>query len=380
MVNAASFASSLDRFVTPPLLYAIARHFEASLSDAAAVASAYFLLYGLLQLFWGMLSDRLGRVRLMRLCLLGAAAFGLLSALAPALWLLVVLRALTGGLIGAIIPTSLVYVGDTVAVERRQAALAGLLGANALAITVATLGAGLAASLLSWRVAFLVPAIVAALVALGLGRLPEPPALERGSPIAQLGLVVRRPWALLVIGLVFVEGGVMWGGLTFLPAALESQGASAGVAGLAVASFGVAAFGFTRVLKAVLGSLRPAALIALGSAMFAAAYGLAAARVGVAAILVAAALVAGGYSFMHSSLQAWATDVVPEARASTISLFASGLFVGSAVATQLAGGWAAQGDFAAVFTVMAFVAVPLGIVATIGRSRYPTSEPVTPSR
>ena len=38
---------------------------------------------------------------------------------------------------------------------------------------------------------------------------------------------------------------------------------------------------------------------------------------------------------MHSSLQTWATEVLPAARATVVSLFAGSLFVGSALAAVL---------------------------------------------
>ena len=104
LLSAATFTSTLDRFTVPPLLLAIARDFGASLGEATLVASAYFLFYGVTQLGWGMLSDSLGRVRLIRLALFGAAVAGIFSALASSLWLLVVARALTGALFGAVIP------------------------------------------------------------------------------------------------------------------------------------------------------------------------------------------------------------------------------------------------------------------------------------
>ena len=96
------------------MLVTIAADLGVPLSQAAA-ASAYFLLYGLMQPVWGMMvSDWLGRVRTMRLTMVGVLVPGLLSALAPSLAMLVVARALPGGLFAAVIPASLVYIGDTV--------------------------------------------------------------------------------------------------------------------------------------------------------------------------------------------------------------------------------------------------------------------------
>ena len=88
LLRAAAFLSNFDRFTVVPMLLTIAAELRASLAEVAAVASLYYLLYGLMQPVWGMLSDRLGRVRVMQLTLLGVVAPGLLSALAPNLLVL----------------------------------------------------------------------------------------------------------------------------------------------------------------------------------------------------------------------------------------------------------------------------------------------------
>jgi MFS family permease len=55
-----------------------------------------------------------------------------------------------------------------------------------------------------------------------------------------------------------------------------------------------------------------------------------------AGAVLAAVLVAGGFAFIHSTLQTWATEVLPEARATVVSFFAGAVFAGSGVATALA--------------------------------------------
>lgn len=189
-----------------------------------------------MQPIWGMLSDRLGRVRVMQLTLLTVVIPGLLSALAPSLLVLVVGRALAGGLFSAVIPAALVYIGDTVPLSFRQKALADQLAAGAVAIALATVAAGLAAQLDLWRFAFAAPALAAGVLGLLLARrLPEPERQGEGArPLSQVGLVVKRPWAVLVILLALVEGGVILGFLTYLAPSLEAEGYSAAVSGLAV--------------------------------------------------------------------------------------------------------------------------------------------------
>jgi predicted MFS family arabinose efflux permease len=241
------------------MLVTIAADLRVSLAEVAAAASLYYLLYGLMQPVWGMFSDRLGRVRVMRLTLLAVVVPGLLSALAPNLPVLVVGRALAGGLFSAVIPAALVYIGDAVPISFRQKALADQLAAGAVAIALATVAAGLAANLGLWRLAFAAPVLASGALSFLLARrLPEPEREGGGvGLLAQIGLVVRRPWACLVVLLALVEGGVILGFLIYLAPSLEAEGYSAAISGLAVGLYGLATLVWTQVLKRVADGLGP---------------------------------------------------------------------------------------------------------------------------
>ena len=93
LLQLAAFFSSFDRFAVGPMLLTISASLGTSLAGVAATASLYYLLYGGMQPVWGMLSDRLGRVRVMRLTLFGAVFAGVISALAPNLAILATARA-----------------------------------------------------------------------------------------------------------------------------------------------------------------------------------------------------------------------------------------------------------------------------------------------
>lgn len=372
MLRAAAFVSTFDRFTIAPMLVTIAAALGASLEEVAVAASLYFLLYGLMQPVWGMLSDRLGRVRVMRLALLAVVVPGLLSALAPNLAVLVAARALAGGLFAAVIPSALVYIGDAVPISSRQKALADQMAASAMATAIATAAAGLAAYLGHWRLAFAVPAIASGVLGLGLAsRLPEPPKESANAgPLAQIGLVVRRPWAILVVLLALVEGGVILGFLTYLAPSLEAQGYGAAVAGLAVGLYGLATLAWTWVLKRATDGLGRHALMLIGGAMLASGYAAGALDRHLGGAAIAAVLVAGGFAFMHSTLQTWATEVLPEARATVVSFFAGAVFAGSGVATAVAAPLAEAGSFGTLFAIAALTAIPLGLVGGFARLRY----------
>ena len=372
LLRAAAFLSNFDRFAVAPMLVTIAADLEVSLAEVAAAASVYYLLYGLMQPVWGMLSDRLGRVQVMRLTLLAVVVPGLLSALAPSLPVLVVGRALAGGLFAAVIPAALVYIGDTVPISFRQKALADQLAAGAVATALATVVAGLAAYLGFWRLVFAAPALASGVLSLFLAwRLPEPER-EGGdeSPLAQVGLVVRRPWAVLVVLLALVEGGVILGFLTYLAPSLEAAGYSAAVSGLVVGLYGLATLVWTQLVKMVANRFGRYALILIGGALLALGYAAGALELHLPGTAVAAVFVGGGFAFMHSTLQTWATEVVPEARASVISFFAAALFTGSAVATVAAAPLAEARSFGLLFAVAATIAVPLGLLGGFARLRY----------
>lgn len=74
-----------------------------------------------------------------------------------------------------------------------------------------------------------------------------------------------------------------------------------------------------------------------------------------------------GSRTLNSTLQTWATEVLPEARATVVSFFAGAVFAGSGVATAVAAPLAEDGSFGLLFAIAALTAIPLGIVGTLAR-------------
>jgi MFS family permease len=173
-----------------------------------------------------------------------------------------------------------------------------------------------------------------------------------------------------VLALALTEGAVLLGVLTLLPPAVEDAGASATTAGLVTAVYGVAVLGCAQVVGRLSRRVPAAALIGTGGT--AAVLGCLVGSVsrGVAGGLAVAVLLGLAWAAMHSSLQTWATEVVPEARATAVSLFAGSLFVGSALAALAVGGLAEAGRYALVFALAALLAVPLAVVGARARRRW----------
>ena len=157
LLQVTTFVSTTDRFVMPPMLVAISIDLGIPLSAAVQAAGAYFLAYGVMQPVWGVVSDRLGRVRTLRLTLLLAGLASIGSAFVATPLLLGISRAVAGGFFGAAYPSTLIYVGDTVPLGVRQPAIARLMVGVAAGTALASIGAGLLADVTSWRVAFVRP-------------------------------------------------------------------------------------------------------------------------------------------------------------------------------------------------------------------------------
>ena len=366
-----------DRFAVAPQLIPMAASFHVSLVAVSGVASLYYLAYGLMPTLYGVLADRFGRVRVIRVALVGTALADALSALSPNLTALLVARFVTGGIACGVFPTTLVYLADRFPFKVRQQAIANVLVFIALGTTVGTLGAGLTAHVLSWRFFFLIPGAIALGVAIGLRGMPESLlARSRQNPLKQVAMVMRHGWAILVLALSVVNGAVMFGFVTYLAPALEANGQSPAIAGAVVASYGVSVLVCTRVFGYVARRTPAALILAGGATMLLVGYAIAGAAQSVVTILAASLLAGGAYAFMQSTFQTWATDVVPEARGTATALFATAIFTGAALATSAVAGLASANRYSTLFVIAALVTLPVLIFGSLARWRYQGSDAI----
>lgn len=371
LLQRAAFVATFDRFAMPPMLVAIAHDLGVPLGAAVQAAGVYFLAYGLSQPIWGTVSDRFGRVPTMRVTLLLAGICSIASAAAGTVLMLAIARALAGGLFGATYPAALIYLGDTVRAEVRQRDVARLMVGVALGTALASVGAGLVADLLTWRLMFVLTGLAAVVLAVRLRALPEPQREHHGGTFLRpIGYVCRSPVTLFVLLCAMAEGAVLLGTITLLPPAMVNAGASTTVAGLATGVYGVSVFAFSSWVGRLSQTRHPSGLIALGAVAAVLACTVLAVSQGVVAGVVAAVLLGLAWTSMHSTLQTWATEVLPEARATVVSFFAGMLFVGSSLAALVGSGLADEGRYGVLFAASAVLAVPLGVAAATVRARW----------
>jgi predicted MFS family arabinose efflux permease len=244
----------------------------------------------------------------------------------------------------------------------------------AVGTAVASAGAGVLADQFSWRVAFVATGFGALMLSWVLRFLPEP-RTDRvpSSPLESVRRIIQSRPALLVLGLAFAEGAVLIGVLTLVPVAAHDSGASLSLAGLATAVYGAAVLVGSSVVGRLSRTWHPWRLIAGGGALAVIACALLAVSQDVWMAATVAGLLGLAWTALHTSLQTWATEVLPAARALVVACFAGALFAGSSVAAVALADLVEAGRFTVIFTVAAVLATVLTAVAAAARSRWAPS-------
>lgn len=339
LLIAAIFVVSLDSRVITPLLPAIAEEFDASIGRAGLIVTAYLLPYGLFQLLYGPLADRVGRVRVISVAL---GAFGLgagLCAIAPDLNSLVGLRLITGIAAAAVFPLTLTYIGDTVAYDRRQEAIGYTVMAASLGQVLSSAIGGFLAAAVSWRTIFAIDGLVALVITVAILRQPLTRVRPTGamrSAAATYRVVLADRRHILYYALIFVEGAITLGSFAYFGALLRDRdGFSFTAIGVLVALFGLGSLVLGRFIGPLARRIGEQRMIAVGGAGVVVGYGMTTLQPAVIFFSFAMLLMGVTFMMMHSTLQTRATELAPTARATGISLFAFALFLGSSLGAFL---------------------------------------------
>jgi predicted MFS family arabinose efflux permease len=367
-LTAAPVLSYVDRFGFLPLVAVSAHGLGSRPQVIGAAVSLYFLLYGAAQPVIGALSDRYGRVAVLRSALLLLAVADIVGGFATSPTMLIAARGVAGGASGALLPTTLVYLGDTVQFRFRQRTIAQVLAAASLAAGLAMIVSGLLGEYASWRAWLFLVAIAAPVAGMKLRGLAEP-ADRRGGG-RHWAALLRDPVVLGLLGYALVEGAAMLGFFTFFPSVLEAHGASSAIAGTVVSTYGIAALGGARLLARLPQKLVPQVPLGAGGGALVAGYALVAANQSVPAVLTASLLMGASFSLFHSTFQTWATQLRSEARGLVTSLFVSCVFTGAGLGTLLASPFVARHAYGLVFSAAAVLAATVSTVGAAARLRY----------
>jgi MFS transporter, YNFM family, putative membrane transport protein len=357
------FVVNADVRVMTAMLPEIAGDLGVSVSAVGLALTGYLFAYGLLQLAYGPLGDRVGTVRVMAGASIVFVVVLAAGALARDLGTLVGVRLLTGAVAAAFFPLALATVANLVPYEQRQAAIGTLLGALAVGQITGAAAGGIVSDLLSLRVMFAVHATLAAALVVPLfqARAAVPAGATGGAPFAAYGRLVRNRRALLLATVVFVEGAAFFGGTGYLGALLhEEYGLRLGWVGAILMLEGVALFVASRWIGPLRGRLGEGRMIVVGGGLMGSGFLLALAFGRWEAALPAVVALGVGFALCHTTLQTRATELDSAARGTAISVFAFALLLGSATGTAALGTLLAIQGYDALLAVAGLALLAVG--------------------
>jgi len=257
LLAAGTFLIFFQAYMVAPLIPRLSAAFGVSARTIGLIVPAYLIPYGVATLVYGVLSDRLGRRRIM---LASLAAFVLLTgltAVARSVSELVAIRLLTGLGASGVVPLGLALIGQVYPYERRGRPLGWLFGAMAGGAAFGSVFGVLLEPWLGWRWIFI---LVSGLGAVMFGLLlpyrglfgeapPTPPTtmvdVLRGYRALLTTGRGQRTYAYVLLNAIFHSGVFTWLGLYF------SQHYGLGEVGIGLALLGYGVPGF--VLGPIIG-------------------------------------------------------------------------------------------------------------------------------
>jgi predicted MFS family arabinose efflux permease len=370
LLGLAGFASMASMRIGDPMLVVLGQEFQVSTGEASGVVSVFAVVYGLMQLFYGPLGERFGKLRVVSLAVTACALFSALTAMSVNLPMLMVMRGLMGAAAAGIIPLSMAWVGDQVPYERRQETLAKLMSATVIGMMSGLWFGGFAADTLGWRSAFVLLAVMFALAAVLLWRArqksPAPAATQPPSLIASFrltGQLLGTPRVRLILTVTAAEGALVFGAMAFMPTHLHQQfGLSVVAAGSVMMLYGVGGLLYSQMARRWLAWLGERGLVRTGAALVAVGLLVLAWGSGVWLGMLACLMTGLGFYMLHNTLQVQATQMAPAARGSAVTLFACSLFFGQSTGVLIMAQSVDMGWLTYAFTGAALGVVGLGAV------------------
>lgn len=172
------------------LLIPIGQELNLSRVELSYVLGASLAATALGGVVFGVLSDKFGRRSVLQWTILTYSIGTFLSGLAPALWILLVFRIITGLGVGGEWATGQTYIGETFPPKVRARYAAFMQTGAPFGIVLATLVGGFLESSIGWRACFFVSILPALLVVTIRRRLPESDVwAERKRLISQEGFM-----------------------------------------------------------------------------------------------------------------------------------------------------------------------------------------------
>lgn len=372
VLSVATFLIFFQTFMVAPLIPRLSEAFGTSASTVGLIVPAYLIPYGVATLFYGPLSERFGRGRIILTSLLAFIALTALTAAAFSPSSLIFLRLLAGLGASGVVPVALALIGDLFPYAERGRPLGWLFAAMAGGMAFGAVGGVFLEPFIGWRGLFLgVAGLAVGVLVLLLSYHPLLQANTGGASVGYRTVAAgylrllgsargRRTYAYVLLNSVFHAGVFTWLGLYF------SQRYGLGEIGIAlgILGYGIPGFLFGPLIGRAADRWGRGRLLPLGLAIGGASAAALALDVPVVAASLLVISLSLGYDMTQPLLAGIVTNLGPNTgQAMGLNVFTlfTGFGLGSLVfsAALVFGLGTALALFGAAALVAAAVAVPL---------------------
>jgi predicted MFS family arabinose efflux permease len=342
LLGFAAFTSMFSMRACDSLVATFAGEFNISMGVAARSVFGFAFAYGIMQLFYGPIGDRYGKLRVLNCALAFCALFNAAVLTASTFDVIVVCRILAGAAGAGIIPLIMAWIGDTVPYSERQVTFTRLLFATISGTIAGQWGSGLLAQYMGWHAVFTAVSGLFASIAIALyviaHRAGQHIVSEERTQAnylsfgARLAFLLQSKWSRQVLITAAIEGAFALGVFSMVPSYLQRRfHISPPAAGAILALYGAGGIVFAILGKRLLQRIGEPGLIWWGALSLGVSLGLLA--FGDAWYWSIPACVLGGFGFymLHSTLQTNATQMAPAIRGTAVSAFVACLFLGQSL-------------------------------------------------
>ncbi len=361
-----SFLVSVDIRILAPVLPSISNSLGSSPGTIGLAMTSYSLAYGTGQLFYGPLSDRLGRIAVVRAAGVGFSICAILSALTVTTWQFILVRLLAGALAGAVLPLTLVFIGDTIEYERRQLVLGRYVATNFAAMAFAASIGGAVSHFISWRLMLIGNAILALIPLVFLWRLDTRAGNETAACVDRYIDLLRNRRALFLYVTIFLQGFLVWGGITYFGAfGIQRYHLNQFTVGLLIALFGIGIMTGGLMMGRIRSRYSENTLAIAGGLLMGLSYLAFIPHWPISVFAVGLLVMGLGYASLHTTLQLRGTEISATSRGKAFSLFTFSLFGGMSIGSAAFGWLVDAGSYEAMFAIAGVGLIGVGLATAL---------------
>ena len=379
VLSAGTFLIFFQAYMVAPLIPKLSSTFGVSSQTISLIVPAYMIPYGISTLFYGLLSDRLGRLPIMLVSLIAFVVLTALTATSQSAAAMIVWRLLTGLGASGVVPVALALMGDLFPYEQRGRPLGWLFGAMAGGMAFGSTFGVLLEPFIGWRMLFVTVAGLTATVLVVL--LPyrslfrisgTRPRLTLGQVFAGYSALLGttrgiRTYTYVLLNAIFHSGVFTWLGVYFIR---RYNLGEVGV-GLALLGYGVPGMILGPVIGRGADRLGRRRLVPAGLAIAALSAAMLIPKAPLAVAALAVTTLSLGYDMTQPLLAGIVTSLDPKRGGQAMGLNVFALFTGFGVGSFLFGE-ALTAGFGPALTIFSGVQLAAA-AAAIGLFRRETS-------